>query len=891
MCRVRSKVVDPERLRFLFGTAADTVVDEFDLDDESERIAAVEQYTALPADAPARGVRMTIRAIAAAQIFGNEPAEVWSTAQRLEAGGLDSDTVLSQLTMVLGEHVSHTLEGNTFDTDAYVTDLAALPLPSPTKVASRLIDTVRSRQGINADDLIDAVVNELGGSTNAYPLDSLVDRVCETMTQGPLHWLPDDATVHVGDLVHGRTFTHRLSDAEAELDVLSVGFDLGWFVRFDTIQHPNGDVIEQFSVEHDHLAWPGDTGWLSDFEPGSLLAITTEVTGSGIDTFDATVTITTLDEEPVVVDTVVDAVRAGYDALVDEPGLPVSGEELALWLLHHHPTLFDQPQPPLAELCTAAGLDRNGGRVAHDDTIWRHELWHQRFTQVCDMVPETQWRHLLANALQILDDPDAPIDQVQAALDDCAEPETLDVLADALFNHHHFDISDEFERDSVRAPGRLFDLVNRATTVARRPRQTATAEYLACVLHERCAEPDVAEQHLKRAVEAQPRLGPIVERTGWYRFDRGDAPGAMKYWRTLTDPPTAAATIQPFLDKQGSGRKLGRNDPCWCGSGRKFKHCHHNTNELPALPDRVGWLCRKASLWLEHCVGDARRIVTEIAAARATGEIDTDPHEFASLTADELGDMFDTALADPIVFDAALHEEELFAHFLRERGPLFPDDEQLLAATWQLVDRSVHEIIDVDPGVGITVQDLATGDQLDVRERTASHTMQPGERYCARVVPDGHSHQIIGGIFPVHAGHETTVLDLCANGDGNELCAWVAALHQPPTLVHTPGLLDTMFDRDTIDTVLADAGPAGEAETIALLGAELSRQARSRWLDEHIPALDGLTPRQAAADPTRREQLERLLTDIDTKTRPATSGGFTPIEYNTPELRNELGLD
>ena len=23
-----------------------------------------------------------------------------------------------------------------------------------------------------------------------------------------------------------------------------------------------------------------------------------------------------------------------------------------------------------------------------------------------------------------------------------------------------------------------------------------------------------------------------------------------------------------------AGRKMGRNDPCWCGSGKKFKRCH-----------------------------------------------------------------------------------------------------------------------------------------------------------------------------------------------------------------------------------------------------------------------------------------------------------------------------
>jgi preprotein translocase subunit SecA len=23
-----------------------------------------------------------------------------------------------------------------------------------------------------------------------------------------------------------------------------------------------------------------------------------------------------------------------------------------------------------------------------------------------------------------------------------------------------------------------------------------------------------------------------------------------------------------------SKQKIGRNDPCWCGSGKKYKHCH-----------------------------------------------------------------------------------------------------------------------------------------------------------------------------------------------------------------------------------------------------------------------------------------------------------------------------
>jgi preprotein translocase subunit SecA len=33
----------------------------------------------------------------------------------------------------------------------------------------------------------------------------------------------------------------------------------------------------------------------------------------------------------------------------------------------------------------------------------------------------------------------------------------------------------------------------------------------------------------------------------------------------------AAAAEQPYVR---DGKKIGRNDPCWCGSGKKFKQCH-----------------------------------------------------------------------------------------------------------------------------------------------------------------------------------------------------------------------------------------------------------------------------------------------------------------------------
>jgi hypothetical protein len=34
--------------------------------------------------------------------------------------------------------------------------------------------------------------------------------------------------------------------------------------------------------------------------------------------------------------------------------------------------------------------------------------------------------------------------------------------------------------------------------------------------------------------------------------------------------------------------KIGRNDPCWCGSGKKYKKCHlHRDNEKPNAPWQI----------------------------------------------------------------------------------------------------------------------------------------------------------------------------------------------------------------------------------------------------------------------------------------------------------------
>ena len=45
-------------------------------------------------------------------------------------------------------------------------------------------------------------------------------------------------------------------------------------------------------------------------------------------------------------------------------------------------------------------------------------------------------------------------------------------------------------------------------------------------------------------------------------------------------PPATPASVtsgngeNPTTVVKSENEKLGRNDPCWCGSGKKFKNCH-----------------------------------------------------------------------------------------------------------------------------------------------------------------------------------------------------------------------------------------------------------------------------------------------------------------------------
>jgi preprotein translocase subunit SecA len=86
--------------------------------------------------------------------------------------------------------------------------------------------------------------------------------------------------------------------------------------------------------------------------------------------------------------------------------------------------------------------------------------------------------------------------------------------------------------------------------------------------------------HVAVSIE-EPALEPVAARDGDLQYEHetaagSDAIAAAGAATALAAPPVAAAAPNPM--QQGPARNehkdLGRNDPCWCGSGKKYKRCH-----------------------------------------------------------------------------------------------------------------------------------------------------------------------------------------------------------------------------------------------------------------------------------------------------------------------------
>jgi hypothetical protein len=191
-----------------------------------------------------------------------------------------------------------------------------------------------------------------------------------------------------------------------------------------------------------------------------------------------------------------------------------------------------------------------------------------------------------------------------------------------------------------------------------------------------------------------------------------------------------------------AGPKVGRNDPCPCGSGKKYKHCHLNADEGLA-PDELAWRrVRRAveglqprimEAGVEHFGAQAMHEAWRAFTLGAAGDrVDADsPHMSAFLSW-----FCYTWLPDPqrTQVPPVARTSTAAQAFLAKRGKrLDPLTQRYMEACAQ-APFSFHEVLVCEPGRGFRLKDLLLGETRYVFEASGSEDAARGDVLYASVV-------------------------------------------------------------------------------------------------------------------------------------------------------------
>ncbi|CAN5230660.1 SEC-C metal-binding domain-containing protein [soil metagenome] len=790
-------------------------------------------------------------------------------------------------------------------------------MPDTLDPATILVE-ILARQGPLSDDDVIERLQAAGVTDPEDVFEHLLDEIgtaASELLDGRWIWLPK--------LLDGRVFTHRLTASELAHDILTVTPDLD----------PVTTVCE--SEEFAHFS-DGSSAFVAlpmfDLEPldergiplhevdhlGALLLAPGTLAGLGVAEGDLIgLRLTT---EGLAIEAVIEIVDAGVGARLSKmltTDAPVFFDAAVWTACSDDPALFTQPLAPLSEIADAAGLPYDEDRLAQagfDFDSWRFNLGCAALTRRYGIEPDEafalytllkfyeQMEFLVENLGDedtLLDDEPLDDDEPGASAGQSLVELTGElgaVLADPL-------LAEILLAETVGSGGGPAALGLFAETLEPRvPRPARVAcRWLCAVALERIGNIEEAERQLLAAESMDTDWGPVLFGLARFASDRGDAERGLSLLRRAGAAADDSMVVLLERHRAQPRPDLGRNDVCWCGSGRKYKKCHLGREQLP-LAERVGWLYSKAA---QHITMSGwRDLLVEVGLERTRyADDDTGLDDFV----------------DPLVLDAVLFEGGAFADFLEVRGSLLPDDERALAEQWLLVERSVFDIEDVHRGHSITVRDIRTGDRHEVRERTGSAALKPGQLICTRAVPAGDTMQFFGGIEPVALHERDSLIALLdTEPDAVELVAHLSRRFAPPTLVNTegdllavcqatvqvgdPGRIESVLD-DTYDRLdgeeparwlehVTTQGMPRIRATLVLEGDTLRVETNSdQRMDRVLATLARVDPAMTVLDDVRQPMPDaRVAAELASQT-PGGGGALDPADPEVAAFLEQMILD
>jgi hypothetical protein len=169
-------------------------------------------------------------------------------------------------------------------------------------------------------------------------------------------------------------------------------------------------------------------------------------------------------------------------------------------------------------------------------------------------------------------------------------------------------------------------------------------------------------------------------------------------------------------------RDIGRNDPCWCGSGKKYKKCHRDADERAAKDSSASEfqiLRHKLSNFMQETISQ--------------GEKDAARREFGceSNSEEELLQLIDWMIHD---WKPRSLGRTLIEAFLQKRGGALSTREREIAESWARSFIALYEVQEVQTGKGVVVKNVHTGEQVFVHDVSLSKQCVRWDLILTRVV-------------------------------------------------------------------------------------------------------------------------------------------------------------
>ena len=321
-------------------------------------------------------------------------------------------------------------------------------------------------------------------------------------------------------------------------------------------------------------------------------------------------------------------------------------------------------------------------------------------------------------------------------------------------------------------------------------------------------------------------------------------------------------------------QKIGRNDPCPCGSGKKYKHCCGGPAvPAPTAPDSHEGAVERAVAWLAQHHRKAFAVALEEAIDDAVLDIfddeagDLKAHEAMAALDQDLWEQIQLNFTEWLLAEGDIlvkgKQQRVAELLIGPRGPLLTAGQRGWLEQLSSRPLRLYDITEVVVGEGITLCDALDTDQppLRVIERAGSRSLRVGMQIGARVMQVAGQHQLSGAIYPFSAWSGRAVLDrlrarMIEAGEPDEddalevgmqiMDGWLEQYLVPaplPEIIHAASGEPLLFHADHYDVLDWDA-----------LGAALAAQAdvdgdREAGWNRSIDGADGLTRSQARIEP------------------------------------------